>query len=64
MNEATTPITTMCAPTAMQNEVMKLATPSEGCSSEIEQIQSFLSSNYLFKHNKVTNRLLVRRLAD
>lgn len=64
MNEVSIPISTMCVPTALQDEVLKVLTASEGFSSEIEQIQSFLSSHYLFKHNKVTNRLLVRKFAD
>lgn len=64
MNDIATPISTMRVSTALQDEVLKVLTPSDGFSSEIEQIQTFLSSLYLFKHNKVTNRLLIRKLAD
>lgn len=56
MNEAAMPISTMCVPAALKNEVV----PTEGFSSEIEQIQQYLSSHYAFMHNKVTNRVLVK----
>lgn len=58
MNEAAMPISTMCVPAALRNEVV----PTEGFSSEIEQIQQYLSSHYAFKHNKVTNRVLVKTM--
>lgn len=60
MNEAAMPISTMCVPAALKNDVV----PTEGFSSEIEQIQQYLSSHYAFMHNKVTNRVLVKNKAD
>lgn len=60
MNEATLPVSTMCAPAKLGNEVVQ----TEEFSSEIEQIQQYLSSHYVFKYNKVTNRVLVRNKAD
>lgn len=57
MNEAAMPISTMCVPAALKNEVV----PTEGFCSEIEQIQQYLSSHYAFMHNKVTNRVLAKK---